>query len=111
MNRIPMSGAAAALLRALIARGGVSRDRILLSDAESVDWRSLTFTGDRHQLQLQIPAPDSHAIMERMCAGLEDAEFSIRGIIVADIAVMGGPRRALDGSTSLTIEALTVTAD
>jgi hypothetical protein len=111
MNRIQVSPAAAALLRALIARGGVALNRILLSDAESVDWRSLTFTGERHHLQLRIPPPDSHAIVERMCAGLEDAEFSIPGIIVADIAIIGAPRRSLDGSTSLTIEALTLTAD
>ena len=111
MNRIPMSAAAAALLRALVARGGVSRDRILLTDAQSVDWRSLTFTGERHELHLRIPAPDAHLIMQRMCAGLDDAEFSIPGIIVADIGMMGSPRHGLDGSTSLTIEALTVIAD
>jgi hypothetical protein len=111
MNRIPMSRAAGALLRALIARGGVARNRILLSDAESVDWRSLTFSGERHQLQLRIPGPDSRFIAERMCDGLEDAEFSIPGVIVADIAVMGAPSHSFDGSTSVTIEALTVLAD
>ena len=42
MNRIPMSLAASALLKALVARAGVTRDRILLSDAHSIDWRSLT---------------------------------------------------------------------
>jgi hypothetical protein len=46
-----------------------------------------------------------------MCAGLEDAEFSIPGVIVADIGVARAPSRAFDGSTSLTIEALTVTED
>jgi hypothetical protein len=107
MNRIPLSPAAAALLRALIARSGVSRDRILLSEAESVDWCSLTFTGERHQLQLRIPAPDSHVIMQRMCAGLEDAEFSLPGILVADTAVVGAPRHSLDGSTSVSNGGLT----
>lgn len=111
MNRVPMSAAASALFRILVARAGVNRDRILLTEAESVDWRSLTFACERHQLHLRIPAPDSRFILERMCAGLEDAEFSIPGVIVADIAVMGEPRNALDGSTTLTIEALTVAAD
>lgn len=111
MNRIPMSSAASALLRALIARAGVPRDRILLSDAQSVDWRSLTFTGERHTLSLRVPGPESSRVVERMCDGLEDAEFSIPGIIVADIAVAGTPSRALDGSTRLTIEALTVSED
>ena len=46
-----------------------------------------------------------------MCDGLDDAEFSIPGVIVADIATAGPPTFALDGSTTITIEALTVSAD
>jgi hypothetical protein len=46
-----------------------------------------------------------------MCDGLENAEFSIPGVIVADINVAGAPGRALDGSTSPTIEALTIVED
>lgn len=111
MNRIAMSSAAAALLRALIARAGVPRDRILLTDVHSVDWRSLTFAGERHLIELRVRAPDSRAIAERMCAGLEEAEFSIPGVIVADIGVAGAPTRALDGATLVTIEALTVAED
>ena len=111
MNRIAMSPAASALLRALIGRAGVSRDRILLSDSQSVDWRSLTLTGERHQLRLRVARPDSRAIVDRMCEGLEDAEFSIPGIIVADIALAETPKFALDGSTSLIIEALTISED
>ena len=111
MNRIAMSAAAASLLRALIARGGAPRDRILLTDAESVDWQSLTLTGERHVIRLRIPGPDSRQIAERICNGLEDAEFSIPGIIVADIEVSELPSRGLDGSTGITIEALTVAAD
>ncbi len=108
MIRIPMSSAASALLRVLIDRADAPRDRILLSDAQSIDWRSLTITGERHQLQLRVPGPDSKSIVERICTGLEDAEFRIQGIIVADIGVVGRPRRALDGSISIRIEALTV---
>jgi hypothetical protein len=111
MNRIPISTAAAALLRVLIARSGATRDRILLSDAQSIDWRSLTFTGERHTIELRVAGPESKLVVERMCAGLEEAEFSIPGVIVADIGVARAPSRAFDGSTSLTIEALTVTED
>lgn len=111
MNRIPMSSAGSALLRALIGRAGVSRDKILLVDAHSIDWRSLTFAGERHQLELRVPGRGSRLIVERMCDGLEDAEFSIPGIMVADIGVVGAPNHALDGSTFLTIEALTISAD
>jgi hypothetical protein len=106
-----MSPAAAALLRVLSARAGVARDRILLTEAHSVDWRSLTFSGERHQIGLRIPGPDSRDAVRRMCAGLEDAEFSIPGILVADIGVVGSPLRASDGSSEVTIEALTISED
>ena len=106
-----MSAAAAALLRALVARAGVPRDRILLTNAESIDWRSLTFTGERHRFDLRIPAPDSRAIARRLCDGLEDAEFSMAGMVVADIIIAAKPQFALDGSTSLSVEALTISAD
>jgi hypothetical protein len=111
MIKIAMSPAASSLLRALIGRARASRDRILLTEVQSVDGRSLTFTGDRHEIQLRVIGPASRQVAERICLGLEDAEFSIPRQIVADIAVVGTPRRALDGSTSLTIEALTIGAD
>lgn len=108
MIRLPMSAAAAGLLRALIARAGVPRDRILLTEIRSVDWQSLTLVGERHQLNLRIVGSGSADAAARMCADLEDAEFHIRGQIVADIALVGEPARAEDGSTSLTIDALTI---
>ena len=106
-----MSPAASALLRCLTGRANVARDRILLSDVYSVDWRSLTFTGERHHLSLRVQGPGSREIVERMCSGLSDAEFSIPGLLVADIGVIGTPTRALDGSTELMIEALTISED
>ena len=42
MLKIAMSAAASGLLRALIARADVPRDRILLTDLTSADWQSLT---------------------------------------------------------------------
>lgn len=111
MNRLPMSPAAAALLRCLIARARTPRDRILLIGVESVDWRSLTFTGERHRFELRIAGPASRAAVASMCDGLEDAEFNIAGLIVTDVALVGAPAVAPDGSTTLTIEALTIEAD
>ena len=108
MNRLAMSSAAANLLRALIARAGVPRDRILLTEVSSIDWQSLTFMGERHNFALRVPGPDSAEVVKRMCGGLEDAEFSIPGQIVADVTLFGKPVHGADGSTSITIEALTI---
>lgn len=108
MMRLPLSAAAAGLLRALLARAGVSRNRILLTEFQSVDWQSLTLAGERHQIRLRVPPPDSGPIAERLTNGLEDAEFAIPGQIVADIAVIGTPRIEADGSVTIEIEALTI---
>ena len=120
MLRLAMSPAASALLRALLDRAGAPLDRILLTDVRSVDWQSLTFIGERHhrpsrrppgarhQLQLRIPGAGSGQIAERLCAGLEDAEFDIPGQIVADIAIRGEPARQPDGAVVIDIEALTI---
>lgn len=110
MLKIPMSQAASALLRALIARAGVERDRILLTEMRSTAWQSLTFDGERHELELRIPGPDADMVVRRMTGGLSDAEFAIPGQIVADIVLFGESRRHDDGSIAITIEALTIDA-
>src|SRR5690349_15243821 len=107
MMRLAMSQAAMALLRALIGRAGVPRDRILLNSWHSVDWQSLTFVGERHSISLRITGPHSEAIARRLTQGLEDADFVIPGQIVADISVVG-EKPCGDGSMELSLEALTI---
>ena len=106
--KLAMSAAAAGLLRALLNRAGVERNRILLSDFRSTDWQSLTFSGERHEIALRIPGPGALAVAERLTDGLTDAEFSLPGHFVADIAVRGEPVAGPDGAVSLAIEALTI---
>ncbi len=108
MNRLPMSSAGAALLRALLARAVVERDRILLTDYRSTDWQSLTFAGERHELRFRISGPEAEEIYSRMTGGLEDAEFAVPRQIVADVMVFGPPTREGDGSINFGIEALTI---
>ena len=108
MMKLALSPAAAGLLRALLARGGVNRDRILLSDFRSTDWQSLTFVGERHLMELRVPGPDAASLTDRLTQDLEDAEFAIPGQIVADIGLERAPLRHPDGSISLFMEALTV---
>lgn len=108
MMKLALSPAAAGLLRALIARAGINRDRILLMDFHSVDWQSLTFIGERHQMVLRVPSPDAEPLAFLIADGLADAEFSIPGQIVADIGLERPPSRNRDGSITLHIEALTI---
>lgn len=108
MNRLPMSSAGAALLRALLTRALVNRDRILLTNYRATDWQSLTFVGERHELSFRVAGPDAQFIYERMTDKLDDTEFAIPRQIVADVIVYGQPSREPDGSISFTIEALTI---
>lgn len=108
MMKLAMSPAASALLRALLQRGDVTRDRILLTEWRSVDWQSLTLVGERHQLRLRIPGPGAAEIADRIASGLEDAEFAIPNQIVADIQTRGAPQALADGSIEISIDALTV---
>jgi hypothetical protein len=108
MMKPALSPAAAGLLRALVARAGIDRDRILLTDFRSFDWQSLTFIGERHEMELRIPPPDALALADRIGGGLADAEFAIPGQIVADIGLEQPPIRNPDGTVTIKIEALTI---
>lgn len=108
MMKLALSPAAAGLLRALVARTGIDRDRILLSAYRSFDWQSLTFDGERHEIELRVPGPDAEAIAARLSHGLGDAEFAIPGQIVADIGLQQPPSTNDDGSINLSVEALTI---
>lgn len=89
----------------------MSRDRVLIVDVKSVEWCSLTFSGERHELELRLAGPESAQAANRLADGLEDAEFDLPGIVVADIALAAPPHVELDGSTVMRIDALTVVAD
>ena len=106
--RMAMSPAAAGLLRCLLRRAGVDRDRILLTEFRSTDWQSLTFIGEQHRIRLRIPAPDAAETVASLVNKLSDDEFSIPGHVVADVALAGEPERQPDGSIVIGIEALTV---
>jgi hypothetical protein len=103
-----MSVAAAGLLRSLLARAGVNHDRILLIESQSTEWQSLTFVGERHQMCFRVRGPAASEIVTSLTSGLEDAEFSIPGQIVADIRLAGPVRFRSDGSIVLELEALTI---
>ena len=108
MTRPLMSSAGASLLRALLSRAGIHRDRILLTDYRSADWQSLTFVGERHEMRFRIPGPNADATYRAIAGDLADSEFPIPRQILADIAVFGTPTRESDGSLCFCIEALTI---
>ncbi len=108
MTKLPMSAAAAGLLRSVLSRAGADRNRILLIEARSSEWQSLTFVGERHRFWLRVPEPNAEEIVAKLTSGIEDAEFAIPGQIVADVGVDGPLRHEADGSIVIGLEALTI---
>ena len=108
MMRPPLSPAASGLLRSIVARAGVERDRVLLVEFRSVDWQSLTFIGERHKMELRIVGPDAAAAADRLLAGLAEAEWRVPGQIVADMNSETAPIVHKEGSVTLNLEALTI---
>lgn len=93
------------LERALLT--GAERIGCPLSIAESEmnRWASVTFTGARHRITLVGRWSSG---LDTWLAGLSDAEFALRGHLVADLQVVR-VRRAGEALTAV-IEALTVEA-
>lgn len=108
MSAPVLSSSAAGLLRALIARSGAERSKVLLTQVRTVDWRSLTFDGERHEFAMRFTGPNAAIEAERMLSGIEDHEFSLHAAIVADVHVAGRCAGLDDGSVSVALEALTI---
>lgn len=93
------------LLRAIRKR--TNNSLMVVEELSSRPWASATFSGARHKLTILLEGIDAEETAARFAAGIEAAEFSLRGHIVADIIVTGADN--LDGSAMrLRVEALTV---
>ncbi len=103
--RSPLSLAAAALLRSLLARTGLDQNRIVVGRFQSVDWQSLTFTGERHEITLRIACPDAARALGLLRDGLAEAEWALEGHVVAEILIVGEDVEP-DGSILVDLEAL-----
>jgi len=103
----PLSAAAAQLLRSLMARAGLDQDRIFITNFRSVDWQSLTFTGERHEIGLRLSGPGAADALASLSDGLAAAEWNLKGHVVADIVIVA-THRSCDGSIDVDLEALTL---
>lgn len=103
-----VADATSALLRAVRA-ALESAAGFVLEEVRSRSWASVTFSGARHELAFRLEGEGAEDAAARFVSGLEAAEFSLRGHILADIALMGEERRA--GFARLRLEALTVEDD
>ncbi len=101
--------ATVALLRALRERIGDDAD-VLVERVTSKAWVSATFTGARHMVDLRLSGAAADAAADALLDNLDEAEFRLRGHILADIGLVSQRRYGLDGAivVALSLEALTV---
>lgn len=103
MSRGP--DAATLLERALLASAQAAGCPVALVSADWTRWASATFVGARHRIALRAsPSP----LLDAWLAGLGEAEFALRGHIVADLVVASVAREG--AWVEVMLEALSVEA-
>jgi len=107
MMRPPMSPAASGLLRSVIARSRLPADRVRLTDFQSTDWHSLTFSGERHEFGLRLVGDGALEAADALAAELATVEWRIPGSVVADMVVVAREEGTAP-SVDLRFEALTL---
>lgn len=91
------------LERALVRSAEAAGIMLTILTADGTQWASATFTGTRHWITI---ATVGSPLLDRWLAGLSEAEFRLRGHLVADLVVTGERR---DGEhAEVEVEALTV---
>lgn len=105
--RATLSPVANMLMRSLLQRAGLDPSLVYVSKFQSVDWQSLTFTGERHEFCLRFLPPSALEGVARLREGLGECEWSLPGHVVADILIVG-ERTEVDGSILVEVEALTL---
>jgi hypothetical protein len=98
--------ATTALMRAI--RGSFDKTSPpVFEEIRSRSWASVTFTGARHEIVMRIGGDCAGAAADSFLAGLDAAEFRLRGHILADIALVARDDIP-EGGVRIRIEALTV---
>jgi hypothetical protein len=103
-----ITDATTALVRAL--RGFVAgldpACGLVFEDLRSRAWASVTFSGARHELQLLLSGENAATAAGQFTERLGDAEFRLRGHLLADIALVSSDTTG--EGVRLRLEALTV---
>lgn len=100
--------AATALLRALCASFASFAGAFRIDELVCRSWASVTFTGARHRIAFSLEGEGAGAAADSFIERMGEAEFDLRGHILADIALVGEERSAAGERVQVRIEALTV---
>ena len=98
--------AATAFLRAIRASFASFPGRFTLHELVSRGWASVTFTGARHRIAFSLDGDGAGEAADSFLGSLAEAEFDLRGHILADVSLAGEERA--EGTVRISLEALTV---
>jgi hypothetical protein len=97
MIRHPIGHVATRLLReieALVRIGAIDRQKpmLVVESITAIDWASLTFVGQRHELDLRLDGvADAVAlVMKRLQADLAEHDIAISGHFIAELRIIPG---------------------
>lgn len=80
-----------------------------IEELSSRSWASATFSGARHKVAFSLAGEGAAQAAEAFAASVGEAEFDLRGHIVADIALV--EQSSEEDRVLLRVEALTVEDD
>lgn len=89
--------------RALVRSAADAGIVLAVATASATSWASVTFTGARHRVTI---AASASPLLDTWLAGLPEAEFRLRGHLVADLAIVGEARSG--DPVEVALELLTV---
>jgi len=103
-----MNDATTSLLRALrmYIVNFMNFTSVNIDESRSRSWASGTFVGVRHAVTLTLSGEGAQQAADAFVADLEEAEFALRGHILASIALVSRETNGL--CARIAIEALTV---
>ena len=107
-SRKAREDAATALLRALEASLARCECTFRVHELHSRSWASVTFTGARHRILFTLEGPGATPAADALAGRIDEEQLSLRGHILADVALVKNDRAAEDRRVELTLEALTV---
>lgn len=98
--------AATAFLKAIRAAFASFGGGFALHELASRNWASVTFSGARHRMTFSLEGAGAEEAADAFLGTVTEAQFGLRGHILADIAVTGEERSA--DRVRISLEALTV---
>jgi hypothetical protein len=102
--------ASIAFLRGIRTRLRPFAGSFTLHELTSRPWASVTFSGARHRICFTLEGDGAGAAADEFLGSMAEAEFALRGHILADISLAEEQREAPD-RVRISLEALTVKDD